>query len=51
MAKNVGKKTKKKTPSKKTKKKETTPSEYVSSLLELHKWQGALLNKLNKEIS
>ena len=34
----------------KTAKGQTKAGEYVSSLLELHKWQGTLLTRLDKEI-
>jgi hypothetical protein len=50
------KKTKKATSSKKPKKMEKSPakqskaSEYVCNLLELHKLQGALLDRLHKEV-
>jgi len=50
------KKTKRATSSKKPKKKEkitasqSKAAEYVCNLLELHKLQGALLNRLRKEV-
>jgi len=50
------KKTKRATSSKRPKHKEKTPAsqskaaEYVGHLLELHKLQGALLNRLHKEV-
>ena len=53
MAKSTGKKTKKVTSAKKTMKTakgQTKAGEYVSSLLELHKLQGVLLTRLDKEI-
>ena len=46
----TGKKTKKAVPTKKSVKGQTKPAEYVQYLLELHKLQGTLLVKLQKEL-
>ncbi len=53
MAKSTRRKTKKPVLAKRTKKTakgQAKAAEYVSNLLELHKWQGTLLTKLDKEI-
>ncbi len=56
MAKSTRKKTKEAVPSKKAKKIDKTAkgrtkvAEYVSHLLELHKLQGVLLKRLDKEV-
>jgi len=50
MTKSKRKKTKGAISAKKTKKGQTKAAEYVSNLLELHKLQGALLTKLEKEV-
>jgi len=50
MTRSKRKKTKRAIPAKKTKKGQTKAAEYVSNLLELHKLQGALLTRLDKEV-
>jgi len=50
MAKSKRKKTKRAISVKKTKKRQTKAAEYVSNLLELHKLQGVLLTRLQKEV-
>jgi len=50
MAKSKRKKTKRAISAKKTKKCQTKAAEYVSNLLELHKLQGVLLTRLEKEV-